>query len=46
MAKPIYGGWVTFAAHLSLNVHCDLYKIGKRTEKNKEIMVMVFNIKI
>jgi hypothetical protein len=35
MAKPIYGGWVTFTSHLSLKYNCDLYKIGKRTEKNK-----------
>jgi len=35
MAKPIYGGWVTFTAHLSLKYEYPLYKIGKRTEKNK-----------
>ena len=35
MAKPIYGGWVTFTSHLSLKYKCDLFKIGKRTEKNK-----------
>ena len=35
MAKPIYGGWVTFTSHLSLKNKCDLYKIGKRTEPNK-----------
>jgi len=35
MAKPIYGGWVTFTAHLALKYNCELYKIGKRTEKNK-----------
>jgi hypothetical protein len=35
MAKPIYGGWVTFTAHLCLKYNCDLFKIGKRTEKNK-----------
>ena len=35
MAKPIYGGWVTFTAHLCLKYNCDLLKIGKRTEKNK-----------
>lgn len=33
MAKPIYGGWVTFTSHLCLKYDCDLYKIGKRTEK-------------
>ena len=35
MAKPIYGGWVTFTAHLCLKYNCNLYKIGKRSEKNK-----------
>ena len=35
MAKPIYGGWVTFTAHLCLKYNCELLKIGKRTEKNK-----------
>ena len=34
MAKPIYGGWVTFTSHLALKYSCDLYKIGKRTEPN------------
>ena len=35
MAKPIYGGWVTFTAHLYLKYGCELFKVGKRTEKNK-----------
>ena len=35
MAKPIYGGWVTFTSHLCLKYNCELFKIGKRTEKNK-----------
>lgn len=35
MAKPIYGGWVTFTSHLSLKHNFELYKIGKRTEPNK-----------
>ena len=35
MAKPVYGGWVTFTAHLCLKYNCDLFKITKRTEKNK-----------
>jgi len=34
MAKPIYGGWVTYTAHLSLKNDYSIYKIGKRTEKN------------
>ena len=35
MAKPIYGGWVTFTSHLALKYDAQLYKIGKRTEPNK-----------
>ena len=35
MAKPVYGGWVTFTAHLALKYGYDLYKVGKRSEKNK-----------
>ncbi len=35
MAKPVYGGWVTYTAHMALKYGYDLYKIGKRTEKNK-----------
>ena len=46
MAKPIYGGWVTFTSHLALKCGADLYKIGKRTEPKKGIMDMVSNIVI
>ena len=35
MARPVYGGWVTMTAHLSLYKNYPVYKIGKRTEKNK-----------
>jgi len=35
MARPIYGGWVTFTSHLCLKYNCELYKVGKRTEKNE-----------
>ena len=35
MAKPIYGGWVSFTAHLALKYNYRLYKIGKRTETLK-----------
>ena len=35
MAKPIYGGWVTFTSHLCLKYNCELFKIGKRTEAKK-----------
>ena len=33
MAKPVYGGWVSFTAHLSNKYKNPLYKIGKRNEK-------------
>ena len=32
MARPIYGGWVSFTAHLSLKYKLPLYKIGNKTE--------------
>jgi len=35
MARPVYGGWVTMTAHLSLTYDYPLFKITKRTEKNK-----------
>ena len=34
MAKPGYGGWVSFTAHLSLKYNLKLYKIGNRSETN------------
>lgn len=34
MAKPIYGGWVSYTAHMSLKYDYPIYKIGKRIEKN------------
>ena len=33
MAKPVYGGWVTFTAHMNLKYDYHLYKIS-RSEKN------------
>jgi len=36
MAKPIYGGWVSFTAHFCLRFNAKLYKIGKRTEAKKD----------
>lgn len=35
LARPIYGGWVTFTAHLSKKYDYPIFKITKRTEKNK-----------
>jgi len=46
MAKPIYGGWVTFTAHLCLKHNCNLFKIGKKTEKIKESLDIILNTKI
>ena len=37
MSKPVYGGWVSFTAHLSNKYKCPLYKIGKRTESRKRL---------
>ena len=34
MARPVYGGWVTMTAHLSLTFDFPLYKITKRSEKS------------
>ena len=36
MAKPRFGGWVTFTAHLSRKYNYKLYKIHTKTEKKKE----------
>lgn len=33
MAKPPYGGWVSFTSHLSLAKDYPLFKIGNKTEK-------------
>jgi len=33
LAKPIYGGWVTFTVHLAKKFNYRLYKVAKRTEK-------------
>lgn len=32
-AKPVYGGWVSFTAHLALKHDLPIYKIGNRTEE-------------
>ena len=34
MARPVYGGWVTMTAHLSLTYEYPLFKITKRSEKS------------
>lgn len=36
MARPVYGGWVSFTAHLALKHTLPLYKIGSRTEKKED----------
>jgi hypothetical protein len=33
LAKPVYGGWVTFTSHLSLKYGYSLSKVTKNTEK-------------
>ena len=35
LAKPVYGGWVTFTAHLSHKLKAPIHKITTRTEKNQ-----------
>lgn len=35
LAKPVYGGWVTFTAHLSKKYNWPIFKITKKTEKKK-----------
>ena len=35
MAKPVYGGWVSFTAHLSLKKNYSLYKISNKTESKE-----------
>ena len=32
LAKPVYGGWVTFTAHLSHKLNSPIYKIAQRNE--------------
>ena len=36
MAKPIYGGWVSFTAHMALKYGFKIYKVSKRTEFLKD----------
>ena len=35
LARPVYGGWVTFTAHLSHKYNYPIYKIAGRNEKFK-----------
>ena len=35
MAKPVYGGWVTFTAHMSKKNDYPIYKITKKSEKTQ-----------
>ena len=35
LAKPVYGGWVTFTAHISHKYKLPIYKIGNRNETFK-----------
>ena len=36
MARPVYGGWVTMTAHLSLTFNFPIFKITKKSEKSKK----------
>jgi hypothetical protein len=36
MARPPYGGWVSFTAHLALKHELPLFKIGNKTEESKD----------
>ena len=36
MAKPRFGGWVTFTAHLARKYNYKLFKIHSKTEKKKD----------
>lgn len=35
-ARPVYGGWVSFTAHMSRKYDLPLFKIGNKTEISKE----------
>ena len=35
MAKPVYGGWVSFTSHLALKKNYSLYKISNKTESKE-----------
>jgi glycosyltransferase involved in cell wall biosynthesis len=35
MAKPVYGGWVSFTSHLALKKKYSLYKISNKTESKE-----------
>jgi len=35
MAKPVYGGWVSFTSHLALKKNYSLYKISNNTESKE-----------
>ena len=42
LAKPMYGGWISFTSHLSLKYNYPLYRITKRTEKTQNDAIHVF----
>ena len=35
LAKPMYGGWISFTSHLALKFNYPLYRITKRTEQTQ-----------
>ena len=46
LAKPRFGGWISFTAHLALKHNFEIFKITKKGEKKKEILDMIQNIKM
>ena len=37
LAKPVYGGWVTFTAHLSQKYGYPIHKLTKKTENTPSL---------
>jgi hypothetical protein len=35
LGKPIYGGWISFTAHLALKHNLPIFKVGNRTESKE-----------
>ncbi len=46
LAKPIYGGWVTYTSHLVLKYNFPLYKVTQTYRKKTHSLDMVLIIKI
>ena len=35
MARPIYGGWITYTDQIKKKNNIPIFKVGKRSEKSK-----------